>query len=173
MRRQKTFFFPANQNIRESKLRVIDPQGQHLGILTREEALKKANAFDLDLVLVSSSAKPPVARIIDLSKFRYEQKKRASHSRKGRKTTLKQLRFKPNIGDYDLEVRIKRAKEFLENGDKVKFIIPFYGRMKRYKSLGYKKLDQVINNLADAGEIESPAHMEGSFLMMVVKPCPK
>ena len=151
-------------------LRVIDPQGENLGVLTREEALNKALECGLDLVVVSVNADPPVAQIIDLSKYKYQQQKKAAEQRKGKRTELKELQFKPNIDVHDLEVRINRAKDFITSGDKVKFTVKFFGRMKDKKELGKEKMDTILKEIESIADVEMGPKYEGNFLVLYVKP---
>ncbi len=160
----------ANLDIRDSQLRVIGPDGENLGVLTREDALNKAHEYDLDLVLISTKADPSVARIVDLSKHKYAEQKRASEQRKGKKVELKELQFKPNIDDHDLQVRINRAKTFLSQGDKVKFTVKFYGRMRHKEDLGRVKMDTVLKELEEVGVVEAAPKKEGNLLITIVKP---
>lgn len=142
-----------------------------MGVLSRGEALKKAQDYKLDLVLISQKAAPPVAKIVDLKRFLYQKQQLEKEARrKAKKQELKQLRFKPTIGGHDLETRIRRAKDFLGNGDKVKFIIQFFGRQITHKEIGEEKLDQVLKALEDVAEVEKEPWFEGKRLMCIVKP---
>jgi translation initiation factor IF-3 len=165
-RRQR---YIANEDIRDEQLRVVGPDGENLGILSRSEALKKAEEYELDLVLISIKADPSVARIIDLSKHKYAEQKRESEQRRGRKVEMKELQLKPNIDDHDLEVRIRRAEEFLKRGDKVKFTVKFHGRLSSKKDLGREKMDRVLASLSEVAEIESGPKMEGNLLITLLK----
>ncbi|MCA9391827.1 translation initiation factor IF-3 [candidate division WWE3 bacterium] len=170
MRRYRKPTYIANESIRDDTLRVIDPEGESLGVLTREAALLKANEYGLDLVLVTTKTDPPVARIIDLSKFKYMQQKKEAEQRKGRKTELKELQFKPNIDDHDLQVRINRARQFIKDGDKVKFTVKFFGRMKGSTDIGREKLETVKREISDFADVESEPSMERNFMTMYIKP---
>ncbi len=169
-RRSRGPYYPVNEKIRVKEVRVVTPDGENLGVLSRDEALKKARELDLDLVVISQKANPPVAKMLDFRKFLFEKRKERQDARKGRKTDTKILRFKPNIDDHDLEVRIKRAREFLEDGDKVKFEIPFFGRMITRKEVGYKKLDRIMQEISDVAETERERWMDGRRLLLLVKP---
>lgn len=163
-------YYPVNEKIKDKKLRVIDPEGENLGIMERTEALSKAKEHSLDLVVVSTSATPSVAKIVDFGKFKFDKRKERQDARKGKRPDTKTLRFKPNIDDHDLQVRINRAKEFLENGDKVKFEIPFYGRMITHEEVGHEKLDKVMEELGDLADVEKKPWIDGRRLLMMVKP---
>lgn len=163
-------YYPVNEKIKDKKLRVIDPEGENLGVLKKDAALAKAKEHGLDLVLVSTSAKPSVAKILDFGKFKFDKRKERQDARKGKRPDTKTLRFKPNIDDHDLQVRVNRAKEFLKDGDKVKFEIPFYGRMITRKEVGHEKLDKVMERLGDVAEVEKKRWMDGRRLLMMIKP---
>jgi len=152
---------------------VISPEGENLGEMTREEGLKKAQEQGLDLVVVNQKADPPVAKILELKKFIYEKKKQKQQSLRGKKKKtqeLKQLRFKPNIGPHDLEIRLKRAREFLEDGNKIKFIVQFLGRQITHKKVGEAKINQILSALEDIAEVEKEPWFEGKRLMVIVRP---
>lgn len=161
---------PTNESIRGNEFRVIGPDGENLGVLSREEALKKAEEHELDLVLIAPKANPQVVKVIDYSKFRYEQQKAASKQRKANSSSVKELRFKPNIDTHDLDIRVKKAVEFLEDGDKVRVSIPFFGRIITHKEIGREKMDYIIEKVAAVGEPEKPPRMEGNFMVMILKP---
>jgi len=164
-------FFPVNLNIRAEQLFVVSDDGKGLGILPREKALEKAKEQNLDLVIVNQKADPPVAKITDFRKFLYEERKKQQTTRKkGKSRELKKLRFKPNIALHDLEIRIKRARGFLENGNVVKFIIQFMGRQITHKEVGEEKLNLILEQLADLVDIEKEPWYEGKRLMVIVKP---
>lgn len=168
--RSRKKFYPVNEKIKDAELRVIDPSGENLGVMARDEALAKANAHKLDLVVISAAAAPPVAKILDFGKFLFDKRKERADARKGKRPDTKTLRFKPNIGDGDLQVRIKRARQFLQDGNKVKFEIPFFGRMIMRKEVGHAKLDHVLEELSDVAEVEKKRWMDGRRLLMMVKP---
>lgn len=152
---------------------MIDHEGQNLGVLDLSTALGKAHEYDLDLVLIAQQAKPPVARIVDFSKFKYEQQKSAARSRRNKregKSGIKQLRIPPTIDEHDLETRIRRAREFITDGNSVKLSVPFRGRMIVHKEVGHAKLDRVWERLQDIAVIEKDRWMEGKALAMMVKP---
>jgi translation initiation factor IF-3 len=171
--RERQPFKPAyqvNDWIRAKELLVIDPEGNNLGILSREAALAKAHEYNLDLIVVGEKSNPPVARIIDFSKFKYERSKADAKKRKsGKGSEMKQLRFNPNIGDNDLEIRVKRSREFLEKGEKVKLIVPLRGRYTGRREIGEEKLTRVYEALTDIAEVEKDRWMEGKLLMMIIK----
>lgn len=170
MDKRQTITYPINDQIRADELRVVAADGQNLGVISKTKAIELAEDQNLDLVLIAPSAVPPVGKIVDYNKFIYEQQKKSAEQRKGKKTELKELQFKPNIDDFDLNVRIKRAIGFLNAGNKVKFTIKFFGRMSAKKNLGYGKMDQIVAGIGEAGEIESGPTIEGNFMITYVKP---
>lgn len=152
-------------------MRVIDEAGAQIGVMTKAEALRKAHEMDLDLVLVAPSAKPPVAKIIDFSKFQFQQEKKEKTSRKKNKSQdLKELRLTPFMADNDLNVRVERAKEFLRGGDKVRFVVYFKGRQITKKQFGYDILQQCKASLTEFGTPETEAKLRGKNLEVVFKP---
>ena len=164
--------FPRNDQIRGNEFRVIDSQGENLGVLSRQDAFAKATQQGLDLVLIAAKAVPAVVRIVDYEKYAYEQQKtQAALVRKQRQGgELKQFRFRPNIDDNDLANRVKRMREFLSKGTKIKIVSPFFGRIIVHTKLGYDKIESVMSQIGDVGEIEQAPKMEGKLLVTYVKP---
>ena len=161
-------FYRRNESIQASKLRVIDSDGEQLGILTRDEALEKAKAQELDLIEVAANADPPVARILDFQKFRYEENKKEQAAKKGGDTGLKELWLSPRIADHDLLVRLKRADEFLGTGHKVKLTVKFKGREMAHPEAGQKVLGKVLDHFGDKVAVEREAKFEGRRLSMIL-----
>ena len=127
----------VNEKIRAREVRLIDSNGEQLGVKSRQEALEIAQKRNLDLVLVAPNAKPPVCRIMDYGKYRYEQQKKEKEARKKQKViNIKEVRFTPGIGDHDFETKLKNARKFLEKGDKLKASVRFRGRAITHKELG-------------------------------------
>ena len=152
-------------------MRVIDEAGAQIGVMTKAEALRKAQEMDLDLVLVAPSAKPAVAKIIDFSKFQFQQEKKEQTSKKKNKSQeLKELRLTPFMADNDLNVRLKRAIKFLKEGDKVRLVVYFKGRQITKKQFGYDILQQCKDSLSDYGTPETEAKLRGKNLEVVFKP---
>lgn len=150
---------------------MIDPDGNQLGILTPEEALEAAQRFNLDLVEVSPQATPPVCRIMDFGKWKYEQSKREREARKKQKSfTLKELRMRPKIDEHDFEVKANNARRFLSEGDKVKFSILFRGREIVHQELAQQKLSALAERLADVGTVERAPVLEGRQMVMILAP---
>ena len=161
----------VNHQIRGRRVRVIDPEGNQLGILTPEEALEVAARFNLDLVEVSPNSQPPVCRIMDFGKFKYEQSKRERDARKKQKTVdLKELRMRPKIDAHDFEVKAKNARKFLQEGHKVKITVRFRGREIVHQELAQAKLVSLAESLSDLGSVERQPVMEGRQMIMIVAP---
>ena len=144
-----------NESIRVPQVRVISDDGEQLGILATPEALKIAREAGLDLVEVAADGKPPVCRIMDYGKFRYQQKKRQTKQHT-HQSKLKEVRLRPKTGDHDVQVKVNKAREFLANKDRVQITVSFKGRELAHIEEGQKVMDQVIVDLEDVGKIESP-----------------
>lgn len=161
----------VNEKIRAREVRLIDSNGDQLGVKTRQEALEIAQTRELDLVLVAPGAKPPVCRIMDFGKYRYEQQKKDKEARKKQKViNVKEVRFTPGIGDHDFETKLKNARKFLEKGDKVKASVRFRGRAITHKDLGREVLDRMAGEVKDLATIESRPKMEGRNMFMMLTP---
>lgn len=160
-----------NEQIRGHRVRVIDPEGNQLGILQPEEALREAAARNMDLVEISPQAQPPVCRIMDYGKFRYEQSKRDKEARKNQKVvTVKELRMRPKIDDHDFEVKARNARRFLKDGDKVKISVRFRGREIVHQDLAREKLGSLADQLEEMAVIERRPFMEGRQMIMILAP---
>lgn len=161
----------VNEKIRAREVRLIDSNGDQLGVKSRQEALEIAQTRNLDLVLVAPNAKPPVCRIMDFGKFRYEQQKKDKEARKKQKViNVKEVRFTPGIGDHDFETKTKNARKFLEKGDKLKASVRFRGRAITHKELGQQVLDRLAEELKDVATVESRPKMEGRNMFMMLSP---
>ena len=161
-----------NERIRIPQVRLIGPQGEQLGVISSEDALKKAQEYGLDLVEVAPSAKPPVCRIIDFSKYKYEQEKRKKESRKRQKVLQqKEIKVKPNIEEHDYQPKLRHAQRFLTEGDKVKFTMMFKGREAAHMDRGRVILDRFAKDLAPLGELEASPFYEGKniFITLIIK----
>ncbi len=159
-----------NEQIRVREVRLIDDEGERNGIIPVIEALKLAKERDLDLVEVSPNANPPVCKILNYGKYRFEQEKRLRDSRKAQKVLkLKEIRMQPKIGSGDLDTKAKHVQEFLDEGDKVKVTIRFRGRELAHTELGYDVLNEVLKRLKEGSyAVEKPAAMEGRFMSMTL-----
>jgi len=161
----------VNEMIRAREVRLIDSNGDQLGVKTRDEALEIAKTRNLDLVLVAPGAKPPVCRIMDYGKYRYEQQKKEKEARKKQRViNVKEVRFSPAIGDHDFNTKLRNARRFLEKGDKVKASIRFRGRAITHKDLGREVLERLANEVNDIATVESKAKMEGRQMFMILAP---
>lgn len=160
-----------NEQIREREIRLIDENGEHTGIITVDEAQKRAIAAGLDLVEVSAKSKPHVCRIMDYGQYRYELAKKQKEAKKKQKLiVVKEIKLRPRIEQHDYEFKLKYAIKFLDHGDKVKFILQFRGRENAHKELGRIVLDRVIADLQDYGLVEQPPQTEGRFMNMTIAP---
>ena len=160
-----------NEQIRAREVRLVGANGDQLGIKSRNDALDLAANLNLDLVLVAPNAKPPVCRIMDYGKFRFEQQKKEKEARKKQKViNIKEVRFTPGIGDHDFETKLKNARKFLEKGDKVKAAVRFRGRAITHKELGREVLDRFSEACAEVSTVESKPKMEGRSMFLVLAP---
>ncbi len=142
-----------------------------IGIVSIREALQKAGEFGLDLVEIAASADPPVCKILDYGKYKYEQQKKAAEARKKQKTIdVKEIKIRPAIEDHDYSVKLKNARRFLEDGDKVKVSMRFRGREMAHQELGMEVLEKFRDDLLDLGKVESQPKMEGRQIIMVIAP---
>ena len=159
-----------NEQIRVREVRLIDDKGDQKGIVPTIEALKMAKEQELDLVEVAPQANPPVCKILDYGKYRFEQEKKLRDSKKNQKQLkLKEIRMQPKIGSGDLDTKAKHVQEFLNEGDKVKVTIRFRGRELAHTELGYDVLNEVLKRLQEGSyAIEKPAAMEGRFMSMTL-----
>ncbi len=150
---------------------MIDGDGTQLGVMKTDEALQLAREKKLDLVNVAPSARPPVCRIMDYGKFKYEQSKKDREARKKQKvTTVKEVKLRPNIDTHDFDVKVKRSKKFLENGDKVKVTVMFRGREITHPEIAQRLCKQLADELQDYAVVEKPAKQEGRNMIMILTP---
>ena len=160
-----------NRMIRFSPVRVIAPDGEQLGILAVDEAIAAAEARGLDLVEVAPMARPPVCRIMDFGKFKFEQAKAArAAKKKQRSIDLKEIKFRPGIDEHDFDFKTRHAREFLAEGNKVKVTMMFRGRQMAHPELGKEVLDRVAEVLGDVGKVEQEARLEGKNMTMLMTP---
>lgn len=164
----------VNDEIRAREVRVIDKEGQQAGIMSVRDALRMAAESGLDLVEISPTAKPPVCRVMDFGRFKYEQSKRDKEARKKQRVIhIKEVKMRPTIEDHDFEVWVRRTEKFLEEGDKIKGIITFRGREIVHADLGRKVLDRLAERVAELAVIERPAKVEGRNMIMILNPKPE
>ena len=163
--------YKSNENIRAPKVRVIGESGEQLGVMTLGDAIQMARQQELDLVEVAPNADPPVARMLDYGKLRYLYSKKERESRKSQKSTeLREVRFRPNIGQHDLEAKLRKVKEFIGDGAKVKLTVRFRGRESVHQQVGLGLLKRVAEDLKDEIRLEKPPAMEGRALSMILIP---
>lgn len=151
-------------------MRIIDEDGQQLGVLSRSEALKLADERGLDLVEISPKADPPVAKVVDWGKYQYQRTKQIQKNKKSSKASeLKQMRFGLKIGEHDLDVKLRKVTKFLEAGNKVKITLFFRGREMAHKELGFQLADKVIERFGDSIVVEQKPSMAGKQLHFVIR----
>ena len=162
-----------NEEIRDKEVRVIDSDGSQLGIMPVSQALEQAYARNLDLVKIAPQAKPPVCKIIDYGKFRFEQAKREKEARKNQRVVeIKEIRLSLNIDTHDFNTKLGHAKRFLEDGNKVKVSIRFRGREMGHPEHGYDTMNRFAEACAEFANIEKPAKLEGRNMLMFLAPKP-
>ena len=160
-----------NEEITASKVRLVGPDGQMIGVVSAPEAIAKATEFGLDLIEISPNAEPPVCKIIDYGKFKYEIQKKKNEARKKQKVIeIKEIKMRPGIDDHDYQVKMRSVRRFLEEGDKVKMTIRFRGREMVHMDLGAKVLDRIRADVEAIAKIESYPRTEGRMMMMVIAP---
>jgi len=160
-----------NREIRARELRVIDPEGRQLGILPLAEALRIAAGFDLDLVEVSSKSDPPVCRIMDYGKFKYQQSKKAHEAKKKQAVVhIKEVKMRPKTGEHDFQFKLKHIERFLKEGDKIKVTIVFRGREIAFPDHGRNMLSRVQEAVKEWGKVEQDPRFEGRNFVMILAP---
>ena len=158
-----------NERIRVREVRVIGADSEQLGVMTPEEALEKAREVGLDLVEVAANSKPPVCRIMDYGRYKYEQKKkRTGQNKKAHAAALKEVKLRPGTDVHDLEFKLSNARKFLMEGDKVKVTVMFRGREMVHTHRGREQLEAVIEHLKPLAKLENPPRMEGRFMSMIL-----
>ncbi|MBY6035235.1 translation initiation factor IF-3 [Fictibacillus nanhaiensis] len=161
----------VNDGIRAREVRLIGPDGSQLGIKSRQEALDLATNANLDLVLVAPAAKPPVCKIMDYGKFKYEQQRKEREARKNQKViTTKEIRLSPTIEENDFNTKLKNARKFLEKGDKVKASIRFRGRAITHSQIGKTVLEKLAKECEDLSTVETSPKMEGRSMFLILAP---
>ena len=161
----------ANERIRASEVQVISSDGKNLGTLSTQEAINMARQEGLDLIEISPNANPPVCKIIDIGKYRYDLQKKASKAKKKQKViNLKEIKLRPGTEIHDYNFKIKHAQNFLKKGDKVKFTVQFKGREMQHTHLGYELMQRIINDTSSLGKVEVQPKFEGKQIIMIVQP---
>lgn len=164
----------VNDKIRASEIRLIGADGENVGVVHPAKAMQLAEEAGLDLVEISPNATPPVCKIMDFGKFKYEQQKRESEARKKQKIIeVKEVKFRPNTDTHDYDVKMRNVVKFLENGDKVKVTLRFRGREMAHQNLGRELLERVAEDVKELGKIENMPKMEGRQMIMMIGPLPQ
>ena len=160
-----------NEAIRAPKIRCIDPNGEQLGVIDTNDAIRKAEDFGLDLVEVQPNADPPVCKILNYGKFKYEAQKRANEARKKQKIIeIKEIKLRPNIDEHDYQVKMRNVQKFLNAGDKVKVTLRFRGREMAHQEIGANVLTRVREETEEFAKVEAMPKLEGRQMIMVLAP---
>lgn len=160
-----------NDAIRAREVRLIDENGQNLGVVDRSEALERATTAGLDLVEVSPDANPPVCKILDYGKFKYQEQKKAAEARKHQKIVeVKEIKMRPSIDAHDYDVKMRSIRRFFDEGDKVKITLRFRGREMAHQEIGYDLLQRVKADLGELAKVEAEPRLEGRQMVMVLAP---
>ena len=160
-----------NTEIRATQVRLIGKDGEQVGIVTIGQAQEKAKQDGLDLVEISPNAKPPVCKIMDMGKYKYDQQKKANQAKKKQKTvSLKEIKLRPGTETHDYNFKIKNAKKFITKGNKVKFTVKFKGREMQHTDLGKELMDKIIEETKDVAKVESKPKFEGRQMVMIIQP---
>ncbi len=161
----------VNRDIKGSEFRVIGPDGQMLGVMSRSDAVRRAEDYELDLIEISPNALPPVVRIMDYGKFSYELQKKEKIQKKNQvQQLMKEIRFKSRTDTHDFNFKTKHAREFLEEGNKVKASVMFRGREITHKAIGEEMLEKFVQALEDVGKLDNPPKMEGRNMTVILSP---
>ena len=170
-RRTKAKGPKANERIRAPQVQVISSDGKNLGTLNTQEAINIAKQEGLDLIEISPNASPPVCKIIDIGKYKYDLQKKANKAKKKQKIiNLKEIKLRPVTEIHDYNFKIKNAQRFLTKGDKVKFTVQFKGREMQHTNLGHELMDRIIKDTASLGKVEVSPKFEGRQIIMIVQP---
>ena len=161
----------VNEDIRVPQVRLIDQDGEMQGVMSAREALHRAYSVGLDLLEISPNAEPPVVKILDFGKFKYEQQKREAEARKKQHIIeIKEIKFRPGTDTHDYEVKMRSVVKFLEGGDKVKVTLRFRGREMAHQQLGLELLNRVAADVAEIGKVENMPKLEGRQMVMMIGP---
>jgi translation initiation factor IF-3 len=161
----------VNEKIRASSIRLIDHEGDNKGVVDPHDAVQMARDVGLDLVEISPNADPPVCKIMDFGKFKYEQQKKANEAKKKQKVIeVKEVKFRPNIDTHDYDVKMRNVFRFLEDGDKVKVTLRFRGREMAHQEIGRELLHRIAGDVEELGKVEAMPKLEGRQMIMVVSP---
>ena len=170
-RREKKYGPRANEKIRALDVQVIDSSGNNLGVLPLKKAIETARSEDLDLIEISPNANPPVCKIMDIGKYKYDLQKKANLAKKKQKIiALKEIKMRPVTETHDYEFKVKNAKKFIAKGDKVKFTIRFKGRELQHSHLGNELMTKIKEDMKDIGKVELDPKFDGKQMIMVIQP---
>lgn len=171
MKKKANNFSKANLEITAPMVRLINETGEMLGVVSIKIALERAEKAQLDLVEISPNSEPPVCKIMDFGRYKYQEKKKIHDARKKQKVvSLKEIKLRPNIGDHDLQIKIKSMNSFISDGDKVKITLKFKGREITHQEFGFAVFEKIKLQLTEEAKIEYEPKMEGNQLMMIVVP---
>jgi translation initiation factor IF-3 len=171
MKKKSSHFPNANMEITATEVRLVDENGEMVGIFTLEKALDQAQKIGLDLVEISPNSEPPVCKIMDFGRYKYQEKKKVHDARKKQKTaSLKEIKLRPTISDHDLSIKIKSINNFIADGDKVKVSLKFKGREITHQEIGIAVFEKLKLQLSEESKIENDPKMEGNQLMMIIVP---
>lgn len=153
------------------EIRVIDPNGDQLGIMKTGDALRRANEYGIDLVEISPTAKPPLCRIMDYGKYKYDQEKKKKEQKKHQvQTKLKEVKFRVNVGDHDYDTKMRNLRKFIEHGDRVKVSLMFRGRENAHRELGFEVIQRVIKDTVDITTVDQAPRLQGRFVHAILVP---
>ena len=161
-----------NDRIRAPRVRVVLANGEQLGVMITREAIDKARAYGLDLVEIAEKADPPVCKIIDYGKYKYEQSKLKKQKAKV-STKMKEIKFRVGTGEHDYNIKLGRAEDFLEHNHKVRFVLQFRGRENAHKDLGFVALNRIIEDLKTMAQVDQPPRLSGRAVAMILSPLPE
>jgi len=171
MKKKSSHFPSSNLEITATSVRLVDDKGEMLGITSIEDALQQAQKIGLDLVEISPNSEPPVCKIMDFGRYKYQEKKKTQDARKKQKTvSLKEIKLRPTISDHDLGIKVKSMNSFIAEGDKVKVSLRFKGREITHQEIGFAVFEKVKAQLSEESKIEHEPKMEGNQLMMIIVP---
>ena len=170
-RREKKYGPRANEKIRALDVQVIDSSGNNLGVLPLKKAIETARSEDLDLIEISPNANPPVCKIMDIGKYKYDLQKKANLAKKKQRVvSIKEIKLRPGTEIHDYNFKLKNARKFISKGDKVKFTVKFKGREMQHVELGKNLMQRIVEDTKDIAKVETPAKFEGRQMIMIIQP---
>lgn len=163
----------VNERIRAPKIRVVTADGRQLGVMSSSEALKKAKSIGMDLVEIADKASPPVCKIIDYGKYKYEQAKLKKNQKSKSSTRMKEIKFRVRTGEHDYNIKLGRAEEFLDTGHKCRFVLQFRGRENAHRELGFVVLEKIVEDLKTMAQVDQSPRLSGRAVAMILSPLPQ